>query len=168
MRIASFIVSIVQNTLAVYIFDLENPFNSWSKRATAQGFSWRPESVSFLLPEDGEVPVEVHIEREVLLRPDAVRCILVPFNVPPDGRVEISGIYEKANRFVEVPEGTYSLVFQVGSREANHDADNKPEGTALNWCVLTFVPSESTQPAILRRDSELNPSEPLVLDGKPA
>jgi hypothetical protein len=168
MLASSFTVSVVQNTLAVFVHELESPFNTWSPEATAQGFSWRPQSVSFLVPEDGDVPVDVYIERTLLLRPDALRAIRVPFKVPPDGIVEISGIYEKANRFVQIPEGMYSLVYQLGYRSASGNADGTTESETLIWCTLSFLPSDSTQPAILRRDSELHPSEPLLMDGEPA
>jgi Competence protein J (ComJ) len=166
MLISSFLVSVVQNALAVFAPDLERPFNTWSKQAYAQGFSWRPQSVSFLVFEDGDVSVEVHVEQEVSLRVDALRAIVVPFEVPHHNEVEISGIYEKSNRVVQIQEGKYALVFQLGYKGTG--SRNAKEQDIQIWCTVSFIPCDSVQPLILKRDADLNPPDLLVMDGKPA
>jgi len=43
---ANFTVVVLYRTLALYDRALENPFNDWTREHWAQGFSWRPGSVS--------------------------------------------------------------------------------------------------------------------------
>lgn len=168
MLISSFMVSVVQNTLAVFVPTLAKPFNAWSKQAYAQGFTWRPQSVSFLVFDDEEIYVEVHIEKEVCLRDDAIRSILVPFKVPKQGLVEISGIYEENYSIVQIPEGEYALVFQLGYKGVNELNSNIGQREKNTWCVLSFIRNKSTKPLILKQDTELNPPKVLVMDGRPA
>lgn len=49
------------NQVAVFSSGLANPFNDWEERHVGQGFSWRPESVSFRTLENGPHLIEVVI-----------------------------------------------------------------------------------------------------------
>jgi len=121
-----------------------------------------------LIPNDGDVSVEVHLESEVRLRPETLRAILVPFAVPAAGKLELSGIYEKVDRLVQIPRGKYSLLFQLGRENITGNARAQVGDGDLFWCWLTFVADDLPRPAILRRDADLKPPEPLVMDGEPA
>jgi hypothetical protein len=170
MLVPSLVVPVVQGQISVHVKGLERPLNAWSEKAIAQGFSWREQSVSFLVFADcdGNVPVEVHVESEISLRSDAERAILVPFVVPDAGPIEVAGIYEERGHCVQIPPGRYCLVYQLGhAAKTRREARTGPEDTGL-WCVLSFVPKDVCQPFVLRKDSELDPPDPLVLDGVPA
>jgi len=99
--------------LAVFDHSLERPFNDWTERHVAQGFAWRPGSVSFAtLEEGGDHLVAVSLEDMRNDEPpiDAVRVIDVPFEVPPSGSIEIGSISDC--RSVELPAGHYQLRFE--------------------------------------------------------
>jgi hypothetical protein len=170
MLVSSFVVSVVQAIITVFLKDLENPFNDWSDSGYRQGFSWRPGSVSFRLPEDYDVArvhVDVFLERDAKVRPDAIRAISVPFSVPISKVIDVSGIYEKVDRSVQVPAGEYALLFQIGPFLERSEVHVKDELPTL-WCELTFIDRVAARPDILKCDPELDPPDPLVLDGKPA
>jgi hypothetical protein len=158
-----YVVAVLQSTLSVYVRGISNPFNRWSNAAYAQGFSWRLHSVSFLVPEDGDIPVTIGLEETYVLRPDATRAIRVPFEVAGGDGVEVSGIYEREDRKYEIADGQYSLYFECGFIQSS-------DGETMDspaWCALTFV--RGTQdPVILKRDEELDPPDQLVMDGEPA
>ena len=80
--------------LAVFRSDLQNPFNDWIDQHVAQGFAWRPGSVSFRsLVESGMHSVSVEIvDRLCSLDAAVVRAIDVPFDVPESGCIEVSSI----------------------------------------------------------------------------
>lgn len=159
----SFVVAVVQNILAVFEHDLQNPFNRWSDQAYAQGFSWRESSVCFQVPEEGDLPVTVNVQAEFVSRTDAIRAILVPFSTRGSAGVEISGIYELESRIIPLAEGHYSLYFECGNLTGESRTVEAPM-----WCTLTFVPGAPAGPAILKQDAELHPPATLVLDGRPA
>ena len=166
MLISSLVVTVIQGQICVYVEGLERPLNAWSDKAITQGFSWRDQSVSFLVfgDGDGKVPVNVLHEDEISLQSGAERAIVVPFAVPDPGRIEIAGIYDEKGQTVQIPPGSYCLVYQLGHAA---EAPSDPEDTGL-WASLTFVAKDVCQPRILRKDSELDPPDPLVLDGVPA
>lgn len=64
--------------------------NDWREQHVAQGFAWRPSTVSFATLGDlGDLRVEVRVADELDVLPDAVRAIVVPFTVSPPGRVRM-------------------------------------------------------------------------------
>jgi hypothetical protein len=87
-------VDVSHGQLAVFASSLQHPFNDWTDRHVAQGFAWRPGSVSFLtLVESGLHSIEIKLAEHVgALHDDAVRAIEVPFEVPADGAIEVGGI----------------------------------------------------------------------------
>lgn len=156
MTSVSFDLTVTYSQIALFDPSLQNPFNDWRPQHVAQRFSWRPESVSFgTLQEGGVLRVEVRLVKEIGLRADAKRAILVPFSVGPSGLIEVAGL--DTGKQVNVPEGNYALVFETGY----NDDDTM-------WCRLTFVPSDSVQAEILRADSEMSPSSPLLMEARPA
>jgi hypothetical protein len=171
MLIASFTVDVVQGVIAVFAKDVDSPFNDWSKDAYRQGFSWRPHSVSFRTFEDCDVariPVRIFLETAIQVRADAIRALVVPFEVIGSGLVEVSGVYEKDGNCARVPPGRYALLFQLGYSNLAKRGPEPNQHIREPWCDISFVPSESAEPAILRQDPELAPPDPLAMDGAPA
>src|ERR1700743_191003 len=87
-------LDITYSQVAVFHPSLKQPFNIWTDRHVAQGFAWRPGSVSFSTIDEGGVhTIRVSvISSFVEISPAAIRVIEVPFRVPSDGSVEIASI----------------------------------------------------------------------------
>ncbi len=133
--------------------------NDWREQHTAQGFSWRPGTVSFsTLGDLGILRVEMQVGDELGVRPDAVRAIVVPFAVSPPGRVELSDT--ATDVITHVAPGEYALLCEMGylSQEPGEEAE---------WCRLTFVPRGNVRPEILRADEALSPQYPLLMEADP-
>jgi hypothetical protein len=174
MLIASFELGLLYALIYVHNYGLEYPFNDLRDQHIAQGFSWRPGSVSFKpLNLSFCLAVEVWLEDKVYLRPDTVRAILVPFSITSSEGVVITDVTaaDPGDEVVLIPEGEYALVFETGFRE---EYRNNPEyrGEDIDmlptWCRFTFVPGEGVQAAILRVDAELSPVYPLLMEAQPA
>lgn len=146
-----FEVFVTYRQIAVIDPDLQNPFNDWTPQHVAQGFSWRPGSVSFAtLDDSGPIKVQVQRVNDFVPRVDSKRAILVPFNVGPSGRVKVAPL--DRGKLLSIPCGTYALVFETG-----HDSDG------VMWSRFSFVPSDTVKARIIRADSGLSPSCPLVM-----
>jgi len=81
----------------VSLFDptLPQPFNSWEDKHVAQGFSWRNGSVSFgTLNPDGEIVIEIATSNEPKLSNGVIRAIVIPFEIPESGILELATITE--------------------------------------------------------------------------
>jgi hypothetical protein len=165
MVIATFNLTLAYGTIAVFDPDLENPFNDVTDSYLAQGFSWRPGSVSFFKHEPcDEVALEVRVGEPQAPRPDAARAIRVPFTVPASGRVEIGAI--PSGHVIELPAGNYALLYETGRLPA---ADAKEElWWGRCWCRLIFSEQIDPEPAILVADNEMQPSYPLLMNARPA
>ena len=151
---ASFQFSISYSQIAAFNADLDSPFNDWTDRHVAQGFAWRPQSVSFkTLVESGPAAVEVNVLDEIPTF-DAIRVISVPFHCPEGGTIEIASIADSA--VTNVPPGDYQLVFQTGFQ--GEDC----------WCRLSFVSHSVTNAEILIWDGTEQPEEPLWMEAEPA
>ncbi len=100
----------------------------------------------------------MHIEAVIRQQPGAVRSIVVPYTVAPNGQVELSDcVYSPRT---SLPAGEYALLFEIGYAEKTVSDD--PDETEY-WVRLTFVPQRHTQPAILVADDDLQPTYPLLL-----
>jgi hypothetical protein len=131
---------------------MENPYNDWTPRHIAQGFSWRPGSVAFRMLYDApRIDIEVRLSSSVQVDAASERAILVPFVVSATSGVEIDREY-----LVHVPAGPYGLLCEVGERRREH-----------LWCRLTFSTGASPQPQILRADAALSPIRPLLMEASP-
>lgn len=140
--------------IAVFHGGLENPFNDWTDQHVAQGFSWRPGSVSFkALLESGPTAVEARVV-DATPTTSGIRAIAVPFDGPEGGAIEIASIAD--GRTYDLPLGEYQLLFETGESEGGV------------WCRFTFVRNGSRAPQILAWDSEVLPSMPLRMHAEPA
>jgi hypothetical protein len=133
--------------------------NDWQERHVAQGFAWRPGTVSFgTLGDVGTLRVEVLIGAELEVRPEAVRATVVPFSVSPTGLVEISDTANEET--TSVAPGEYALLCEMGY-------PSERRGQEAEWCRLTFIPGGDVRPEILRADVGLSPQYPLLMEADP-
>lgn len=144
--------------VSVFDANLRNPFNDWTDAHVAQGFAWRPGSVSFgTLDSSGTMTVEIstkpHFDEKTS---SSARAISVPFTVPEDGRVEVASI--TSSSVIQLPAGEYELTFE-------HGRDDR----AKMWANFHFnkVPTPILA-KVLRADAELSPPEELIMIAEPA
>ena len=153
----AFSVDISYGQLCVFDAKLGNPFNDWTPVHVAQGFAWRPGSVSFAtLESTGLLSVEVvRVVGDPSIPTDAVRVISVPFTVPAHSRIVVASIDSESS--LELPAGDYELTFAHGA-------------TARSLCaVLSFrVTNTEVQPRIARADPGLAPPDELLMTARPA
>lgn len=158
MAFTEFPIMVSYSQVAVFNRSLERPFNEWTDRHVAQGFSWRPGSVGFrTIMEGGRHLVMVKVEaNEVHLAPEMIRAIDVPFEVPSDGAVEIGSISDSVS--FELPPRIYQLRFECYGR-AN---------SANPRIRFSFRRDDNPIFRLARVDPDLHPSEDLVLAALPA
>ena len=104
-------LSICYGQIVVFEGALENPFNSWSERSSAQGFAYRPGSVSFRVPDkDGMYSVNILTEprREVAHTPPDIK-IVVPFTIT--STCEFGSVIE--TYALPVSPGNYKLTAEI-------------------------------------------------------
>lgn len=142
--------------VAVSLPRLAHEINDWNSTHGAQGFSWRPGSVSFgTFDADDNVQISVELQNSYISPVAAIRIIKVPFQVEEDGVTLIDVLTQKWR--VPIPEGNYALFFAVEPFEAS-------------WkYLLTFV-SEKVLPEaeIMLADELLSPPDELLMDAEPA
>jgi len=157
MTTATLSLEISYSQVSVFAAGLVNPFNDWTDQHVAQGFSWRPESVSFLTLDDAGTLV-VDVERGTAFDTagsPAPRIIRVPFTVPESGRVEVASISSSAS--LQIAPGGYELTFEHGRDEGGM------------WCKLHFKPTDDgLAAAILRADDQLHAGDELLMEAEPA
>lgn len=144
--------------IAVFVTGLSHPFNDWTDLHVAQGFAWRPGSVSFrTISEDGTHSIEVDVVDWLgVVHPDAVRVIEVPFNVPDDGAIEVGSIGETVP--ITLPSGQFLLRSEFFGRTVDE-----------RWRVrLVFARKDIPRFAVVRADSELSFSGELITFAQPA
>jgi hypothetical protein len=148
-------MTVSYSQIAVFDGRLDQPFNDWSDTHVRQGFSWRPNSVSFrTIIDGGKAEVSVEEKTKLVVSSKCVRAITVPFVVVSDGQYEIATITE--SHPISLDPGNYQLVFETGNREG------------VNWIRLSFVKDGDQAPSILVTDAELKPQVPLLMTAKPA
>jgi hypothetical protein len=135
----TFRVFVSYSQLSVFDPSLAKPFNNWTRVHVAQGFAWRPGSVSFkTLSESEACDVELLFgEGERPIASHALRVIEVPFLVPSNGLLEVASIGE--GQRLELSPGSYQLRFEA-----------LPKGK------------------IRRADADLAPPTPLLKTAEPA
>ncbi len=157
MQSTAVTLEVSYSQLAVFRRGLDNPFNDWKDAHVAQGFSWRPGSVSFRTLEwGGPHRVQVLVrETAGSVSRDAVRAIDVPFVVPDDGAVEVASISDSA--VVTVPPGPYLLRCEL-----------LPRGSGHAEVRLVFASNDEPGFRISLADEEVSDSGGLVTTAEPA
>lgn len=151
-------INVSYRQLAVFQAALPNPFNNWTEAHVAQGFAWRPGSVSFAtLGESGAIDTEVARSAPATADPEATRSIVVPFEVDASGAVEVASIGDGVA--LKLPAGSYRLTFEHGVA---------PGGRM--WCRLWFeaTPGVVVEPVVVEADESLHPGAPLLMEAEPA
>jgi hypothetical protein len=97
--------------ISVFLPSLVEPFNSWTDEDVKNGFSWRPGSASFLVPDEaGQYRVQIHTGTQRARRRDGSE-ITVPFEIPADGLIEVGSISD--TKIVKLEAGAYDLTFEM-------------------------------------------------------
>jgi hypothetical protein len=148
-----FPIFVSYSQVTVFAHSLERPFNQWTDKHVAQGFSWRPGSAAFrTIAEGGQHLVTVTVDvTEDEQPPGAIRVIDVPFEVPADGSVEIGSISDSS--LLEIPRGTYTLRFECYEPVSGQTARIR----------LLFTRDATPAFSIVRADPELSPEGELLL-----
>lgn len=145
--------------IAVFQSALQQPFNDWTDAHVAQGFAWRPGSVSFATLETAG-PIDIEMARTSSPpsadNSPASRIIVVPFSAGETGDVEIATIGD--GEALSLPPGEYRLTFEHGLNS---------DGTM--WCRFSFEQTATAVSSeVVRADAALAPSVPLVMHAVPA
>ena len=151
-------IEVSYGQLAVIVSSLKQPFNDWTDRHIAQGFAWRPGSVSFRsMVEAGQHSVQIEVTNHVgAVHPRAVRAIDVPFEVPRDGAIEVASITDTVPLFL--PAGWYLLRCEF----------LQPAGATGERVRLTFAKKDFPRFAVVLADGELSIDSELLMTAQPA
>lgn len=145
--ISSFDVSVSYTQIVVFVAGISPPEFDWTDDHVAQGFAWMPEIVSFGVPDhDGICLMQVGTVDAIGVEPNALWAIRVPFQVP-FGPLSIGSILDTKD--LNVPEGTYSMIFEALPGDASTDGNY---AFVLN---LKFLKDESPDFEILKQGTEL-------------
>lgn len=107
--LAEFSIYVEYTQILVYISSHQRPGLIWTDEHTAQGFAWSEGIVSFGVPDhDGECLLRVDAGERPRTT-DVLWSVQVPFVVSEPLR--IGTVFDVRN--VDVPRGTYNLVFQA-------------------------------------------------------
>jgi len=153
MSSVEFPILVSYSQVTVFDHSLDRPFNQWTDKHVAQGFSWRPGSAAFrTIAEGGRHLVTVVVDVKENEKPsDAARIIDVPFEIPVDGSVEIGSISD--SYLLEIPTGIYKLRFEC----------YEPiDGRAAR---IRFLFTLDANPSfhVARADPDLSPESELLL-----
>ena len=156
MKTTEFELDVSYSQIGVFKAEMAEPFNNWTDEHVAQGFAWRPGSVSFkTLVEAGPHKIELVVsDTPQPVSTGVIRAILVPFSVPRKGKIEIASISD--GQTLKVPTGTYSLryeAFMLGKHP-------HVRFSLLPKCPVDFI--------IEVADPELSPPKKLLLTAEPA
>lgn len=171
--LTSFDLGTSYSFISVYEPNLEEPHNYWNDQEILQGFSWRTECVSFrMLNSCRLISIEVCHTTEPKLREDSVRAIQVPFTVTSTEGITIQGVPSEQNtNLISISQGHYALIFETGFKEEyrdNPEYQGRLVALLPTWCRFTFVSKESAHAEILRVDSNLSPTYPLLIEANSA
>ena len=127
----------------------------------AQGFSWRPTTLTFYVFEECDVTSHVVAEFCLAERAEpsakAERVIRVPFALGESDRLKVMEVRDSWTADIDVPAGDYCVTFELG----HADREASPERCEL-WARFTFVPG-TCEAEIVRADPGLKPPARLVI-----
>jgi Competence protein J (ComJ) len=151
--LASTLISISYSQLCVFDAKLPEPYNEWQPQHNAQGFSWRPGSVSFATAVDrGACEVLVELSPTMPEIGDAHCVIAVPFDVPPDGEIEVGSIMSGVP--LTVPSGPHRLFFLDYGEEAKR-------------LRLVFAPGDNQAPEVIRESGNIRRQSKYLMTSRP-
>ena len=105
------VVDVSCGQLCMFDAVLEAPFNDWSDRQYARGFSWRAASASFAtLQHDGAHDIAIIIDKVVpVVAEEVVRAFRVPLSLS-SGRLEIGSI---SGTIIEIGTGEFRVQVEL-------------------------------------------------------
>ncbi|WP_047154055.1 competence protein ComJ [Aneurinibacillus tyrosinisolvens] len=154
-------LTISYSQIAIFNKGMDTPFSDWKDEHVKQGFAWREGTVSFGTLADDTCEIEVSLNDEVNASEQAVRSIVVPFQVGEKG-VTVSSILSKQYDF-DIPHGIYELLFEAVPLEPP-----SANGMFKVRYVFRFTPSAAPKQRVIKHDAELSPPEELVMKAEPA
>ena len=139
-----------------------------------QGFVWHSNYAAFGTLGTNGCEVRVVVSEELIIEPDSIRAILVPYCVPNQAGLYISD--DDPVTLLNIAGGQYKLMYQTRLltddeilasthyTEEQFDPSVDSDAYRPELCSLTFIPSDTeTAPEILRKDVDLNPPSRLLL-----
>jgi hypothetical protein len=146
--------------VAVFPSSLERPFNYWTDRHVAQGFSWRSGSASFAVPDGGNCLVEIlQSEQKTETVGEILREIWVPFDIV-DRQMTCGSITDEKEFCM--PLGMHQLVFKC-MRASEHT-----DSTFEYFLSFMFFRTEKPHFACPKFDKEAVPYDKFLLSAEPA
>ncbi|MEO5326531.1 competence protein ComJ [Mesorhizobium sp. CC13] len=144
--------------IAIFDPSLSQPFNDWTEQHVAQGFAWRPGSVSFrTVGDDGHYCIAIEVvDHAGPLEPETVRAIEVPFDVPPRGEIEVASIADTAPFSIEAGGFLLRCEFIRPGHPSGHQAK------------FTFSRKDKQRFAVMLADEALSINGPLLTTAKAA
>ena len=126
-----------------------------------QGFAWYANCVTFDLVH-GDSWLKIYHSRQLDIQPETTRAIVVPFTVPEEGYIEITGDLDVTR--LDIPTGQYQLLFELRQltqdeiftteKYSNFRRLEQEDGEIIELpelCTLTFIPTaERVEPKLLR------------------
>jgi hypothetical protein len=148
--IKEFSLTVLYTQVLVHLSTHPSPGLLWSDEHVAQGFAWSTGIVGFGMPDhDGECLIRVMQTKDAVISDATLWAVQVPFEV--SALLEIGTAVDFTHR-VEVPFGTYALVFEA-----------LPGGDEHAYTVnLRFVATDTPEFAILKRGDALETDEVLI------
>lgn len=151
-----FTIPVLYSQLAFFSADLETPYNDWTDMHVAQGFAWRPKSVSFAIPDEfTELDIDLREVDQLPLGFAANRVIRVPLVVEGNRGAEFGNVIETVP--VKLADGHYSILFQLYLTE---------KGSGVR-AEISICPGDCTA-AVLMADEKLDVPQTLLMDAQAA
>jgi hypothetical protein len=147
---------VLYGQIVAFSSELSNPYNDWDDGHISQGFSWRPESVSFSIPSEIAV-LDLHIELDNFEKIErrCIRVIKVPIILGITKKIEVGNILNTLD--FEMKYDKCTVTFQLLYGISNGKSEAKISICA-GYC----------EPQIIIADKELNPPSELHLIAFPA
>ncbi|MDX2271923.1 MAG: competence protein ComJ [Cyanobacteriota bacterium] len=135
----------------------------WNEETIRQGFFWSVKCFGFCIFEGGyHLQVKVYRDNKIPnLMPETKRGILVPFQIEQSQSLTITDLWNDVH--ILISEGKYGLLFELGTVLDSVDEAIDADAEYDQWCRLTFIPGEISEAQILRKDSEISPTYPLIM-----
>lgn len=150
----TFECEIYYSQIALFQYGLDNPFNNWNDTHVNQGFTWREGSVSFgTLANEVNCKVTIKLSDKIEIDDNAIRALVVPFEVKNDG-IEVGSIIETVG--IDIPEGKYELLFFANV-----------EGGTEHY-TFVFAKNDNPIARALKVDDELSMPDNLLMQANPA
>lgn len=150
------VMTISFRQFAVFDATITSPFNRWTPEHFAQGFCYRPGTVSFMtLSEDGLI--RVTITDELFQEQPAIRIYTMPLEVSGLGGLEVATITDSLR--VNIPNGRYKLNVYLGQDKIGED-----------WCFVNINKSVAwpIMPEMLKKDKDITKDSDFLMDAEPA